>query len=77
MLVIIVIVTARADPLVLRPLPDDGGPDIADYNSELTQRENPSWYDVAWLYAECYLCNYKPPRRVTTASRRGKGRHVM
>ncbi|BDD62098.1 hypothetical protein MPDQ_000705 [Monascus purpureus] len=39
----------------LTPLPDDGQPDIAEYNDELEQRGNPTWYDVAWLYSECYL----------------------
>jgi hypothetical protein len=38
-----------------RPLPEDGGSDIAAYNKELEQRGNPNWHDVAWLYAECYL----------------------
>lgn len=38
-----------------RPIPDDGGPDIALYNKELEQRGSPNWFDVAWLYAECYL----------------------
>lgn len=41
--------------LLSRPLPDDGGSDIAAYNAELEQRGNPNWFDVAWLYAECYL----------------------
>ncbi|KAK3075231.1 Hairy/enhancer-of-split with YRPW motif protein 2 [Teratosphaeriaceae sp. CCFEE 6253] len=39
----------------LNPLIDDGKPDIAAYNAELAQRGNPKWFDVAWLYAECYL----------------------
>ncbi|KAK3067116.1 Hairy/enhancer-of-split with YRPW motif protein 2, partial [Teratosphaeriaceae sp. CCFEE 6253] len=39
----------------LTPLIDDGKPDIAAYNAELAQRGNPKWFDVAWLYAECYL----------------------
>lgn len=38
-----------------RPLLNDGEPDIAAYNKELEQRGNPTWFDVAWLYAECYL----------------------
>lgn len=40
------------------PLIEDGGPDIAGYNEELQQRGNPKWFDVAWLYAECYLYRY-------------------
>ncbi|KAF2766808.1 DUF89-domain-containing protein [Teratosphaeria nubilosa] len=39
----------------LTPLIDDGQPDIAAYNKELEQRGNPKWFDVSWLYAECYL----------------------
>ncbi|KAI6858157.1 DUF89-domain-containing protein [Hortaea werneckii] len=39
----------------LTPLIDDGGEDIAGYNKELEQRGNPTWFNVAWLYAECYL----------------------
>ncbi|KAK5742621.1 Hairy/enhancer-of-split with YRPW motif protein 2 [Elasticomyces elasticus] len=40
----------KADPLL-----DNGQPDIASYNAELEARGNPKWFDVAWLYAECYL----------------------
>ncbi|KAI4155497.1 MAG: hypothetical protein LQ340_000973 [Diploschistes diacapsis] len=39
----------------LRPLIDDGGADIATYNTELSARDTPSWFAVSWLYAECYL----------------------
>ncbi|TAQ86949.1 hypothetical protein B7494_g4727 [Chlorociboria aeruginascens] len=39
----------------LTPIPDDGQPDIEGYNQELEERGNPSWFNVAWLYAECYL----------------------
>lgn len=39
----------------MSPLPDDGKPDIAGYNHELEQRGNPKWFDVAWLFAECYI----------------------
>jgi hypothetical protein len=41
-----------------RPLPDDGQPDIAEYNGELEQRGNGDfrWHDGPWLFAECYLC---------------------
>ncbi|KAK4569970.1 Hairy/enhancer-of-split with YRPW motif protein 2 [Recurvomyces mirabilis] len=39
----------------LTPLIDDGQPDIEDYNTELSQRGNPKWHSVPWLYAECYL----------------------
>lgn len=45
-----------ADRTMIRPIEDDGHPDIASYNQELEQRGNPVWHDVPWLYAECYLC---------------------
>lgn len=38
-----------------RPVPDDGQADVAGYNKELAQLGNPSWFNVPWLYAECYL----------------------
>lgn len=44
-----------------RPLLEDGESDIAEYNAELEQRNNPGWFDVPWLYAECYLY-----RRIST-----------
>lgn len=51
---------ARLDKLTTRrlsasPIRDDGLPDVAVYNKELEQRGNPSWLNVSWLYAECYL----------------------
>ncbi|RDL39338.1 putative venom protein 2 [Venustampulla echinocandica] len=39
----------------LSPLPDDGGRDIPGYNQELTQLSTPSWFNLPWLYSECYL----------------------
>ncbi|OJZ83143.1 hypothetical protein ASPFODRAFT_699001 [Aspergillus luchuensis CBS 106.47] len=38
----------------LPPLQDDGSAEISDYNNELAQR-NPTWFNVFWLYGECYL----------------------
>ncbi|KAF1986021.1 DUF89-domain-containing protein [Aulographum hederae CBS 113979] len=45
----------------LTPLDDDGQPDIVGYNKELEQLGNPKWFNVPWLYAECYLY-----RRIST-----------
>ncbi|KAL8838011.1 MAG: hypothetical protein Q9176_005360 [Flavoplaca citrina] len=39
----------------LTPLLDDGRRDVADYNRELNALASPTWFDVSWLYAECYL----------------------
>ncbi|KAK5121911.1 hypothetical protein LTR85_004483 [Meristemomyces frigidus] len=39
----------------LSPLVDDGSPDIAGYNAELKQRGEPKWFNVPWLFSECYL----------------------
>ncbi|KAL9024077.1 MAG: hypothetical protein Q9180_008005, partial [Flavoplaca navasiana] len=43
----------------LTPLLDDGRQDVADYNRELDALASPTWFDVPWLYAECYLYRYK------------------
>lgn len=48
---------------IIRPLNDDGEPDIISYNKELEQRGNPKWHDVPWLYSECYLCMLNTPQR--------------
>ena len=40
---------------MLQPLPDDGGPDIKDYNIELEAIQQPTWLSVGWLYSECYM----------------------
>ncbi|KAF2666451.1 DUF89 domain-containing protein [Microthyrium microscopicum] len=39
----------------IMPLPDDGLPDIAGYNKEIEQRNNPSWFSCTWLFSECYM----------------------
>ncbi|KAI1800434.1 DUF89-domain-containing protein [Daldinia bambusicola] len=39
----------------LTPIRDDGGEDVAVYNSELEQLGTPSWFNVPWLFSECYL----------------------
>ncbi|KAJ5038470.1 uncharacterized protein L3040_007328 [Drepanopeziza brunnea f. sp. 'multigermtubi'] len=46
----------------LTPLLDDGEADVAGYNQELEQLGNPSWFNIPWLYAECYLY-----RRIATS----------
>jgi uncharacterized protein with ATP-grasp and redox domains len=40
---------------VLTPIEDDGASDVAAYNAELQQLGNPRWFEVPWLYSECYL----------------------
>ena len=37
------------------PMVDDGKPDVQAYNNELEALNNPTWFSVPWLYAECYL----------------------
>jgi len=37
------------------------GPDTAAYNTELQQLGTHSWFNVPWLYAECYLYRYGHP----------------
>ncbi|KAF3926125.1 hypothetical protein ABW21_db0209596 [Orbilia brochopaga] len=39
----------------LTPLQDDGLPDIPHYNTALEALEEPTWLNVSWLFAECYL----------------------
>ncbi|KAI5790263.1 DUF89 domain-containing protein [Geopyxis carbonaria] len=40
----------------LSPLQDDGGSDIAAYNAELAALgDGVRWFDVPWLFSECYL----------------------
>ncbi|KAL8652715.1 MAG: hypothetical protein Q9226_004153 [Calogaya cf. arnoldii] len=39
----------------LTPLIDDGRQDVADYNRDLSALNSPTWFNVPWLYAECYL----------------------
>ena len=38
-----------------RALLDDGGEAIADYNERLEALGTPKWFDVEWMFAECYL----------------------
>ncbi|KAI1390464.1 DUF89-domain-containing protein [Hypoxylon trugodes] len=39
----------------LTPIRDDGGADVAIYNRELEQLGTPSWFNIPWLFCECYL----------------------
>ncbi|KAF2417245.1 putative UPF0364 protein [Tothia fuscella] len=39
----------------LTPLPDDGLPDIAGYNKELSQLGELKWFNAPWLFSECYM----------------------
>jgi len=45
----------------IRSLQDDGYPDVALYNTELEKLGTPTWFNVPWLYCECYLY-----RRIST-----------
>jgi hypothetical protein len=56
----------------LSPLLDDGQPDIAGYNKELEQLGTPSWFNVPWLYAECYLYRYVQQFRISSISNQPK-----
>lgn len=45
--------------ILYRPIPDDGfSEEVAAYNKELEQLGNPSWFNVPWLFAECYMYRY-------------------
>lgn len=45
--------------MLYRPIPEDGFPDeTAAYNKELEQLGNPTWFQVPWLFAECYMYRY-------------------
>lgn len=41
--------------MIRRPIPEDGYDDIRSYNDELAKLSNPTWFNVPWLYAECYM----------------------
>ena len=43
------------DNAPLHPIPDDGAPDVMDYNEELATLNRPTWLNSPWLYTECYL----------------------
>ena len=41
-----------------RPLEDDGKLDVKEYNEQLRALGNPNWFNVPWLYSECYMYRY-------------------
>lgn len=41
-----------------RLLEDDGHSDIEEYNEQLHALGNPNWFNVPWLYSECYMYRY-------------------
>ena len=41
-----------------RPLEDDGGSDIEEYNRELAALGETTWLHAPWLFSECYLYRY-------------------
>ncbi|KAI5865227.1 DUF89-domain-containing protein [Durotheca rogersii] len=46
----------------LTPIRDDGKADVSVYNHELEQLGTPNWFDIPWLFCECYLY-----RRINTS----------
>ncbi|KAK3906366.1 putative UPF0364 protein [Staphylotrichum tortipilum] len=46
----------------LKPIRDDGFPDVAGYNQELAQLGPVTWLNAPWLFTECYLF-----RRISTS----------
>ncbi|KAI9678888.1 MAG: hypothetical protein M1829_001872 [Trizodia sp. TS-e1964] len=40
---------------LLTPLLDDGQDDIQRYNEELKALGSPTWFNVGWLFSECYM----------------------
>lgn len=50
----------------LEPLEHDGGADVEAYNQELATLKDPSWFNVPWLFSECYL--YRRMRILFTMS---------
>ena len=42
-----------------RHIVDDGfTEEVAAYNKELEDLGDPTWFDVPWLFAECYMYKY-------------------
>ncbi|KAF2490643.1 DUF89-domain-containing protein [Lophium mytilinum] len=60
---------------LLTPLPDDGYSDIVSYNKELAALENPTWFNVPWLFSECYL--YRRMSTLFALSRKWKSYDIF
>ena len=51
--------------LYCSPFESDGQPDIEEYNKFLKLLGEPvTWFNVPWLYSECYLYRYSSIRRM-------------
>lgn len=50
--------------LMGRPIMDDQQPNLSCYNEELRRLHRPTWYNVSWLYSECYLYRWLISRSV-------------
>jgi hypothetical protein len=48
----------RRDLRHLRPLQDDGKPDIQEWNKQLAAIGECSWVNCPWLFGECYMYRY-------------------
>ncbi|OJD38909.1 uncharacterized protein BKCO1_3000131 [Diplodia corticola] len=59
----------------LTPIPDDGEPDVAGYNKELEALGNPQWFNVPWLFSECYL--YRRANTAFTLSKHWKNYDIF
>ena len=58
-----------------RKLAFDGDTDVEEYNEELEARGQPTWHNVEWLYAECYL--YRRVQTIFGMSRHWKNYDVF
>ncbi|KAI9751125.1 MAG: hypothetical protein M1815_001356 [Lichina confinis] len=59
----------------LSPIPDDGCEDIDAYNVELARLETPRWFNVPWLYSECYM--YRRISSIVALTQRWKSYDVF
>jgi hypothetical protein len=42
----------------VRPLQDDGKPDVQEWNNQLAAIGECSWVNCPWLFGECYMYRY-------------------